>query len=183
MLLKRFGVICAALALAAASLLGIATVASAAITTVFDLNGAYSVGVPGRPVISNNNDQLTIDMSQFRRPTARGLVLSSNTIVVSFPDAATFTATLFAPNLIQWSNNTGWRKAIVVPDLEGQREGEARNTLTGAGLVLGSVRHRLDDLNCNHIDKVMSQIPAAGTPAEPGTAVNITIGDRPPICG
>src|SRR3982751_643742 len=85
---------------------GAQPVASAAVTTVFDLNGTYTDGGSARPVISNVNDILTVDMSSQHRPTATGVVITSDTILVTFPDDGTYAAKLQAPGTIRWSNGS-----------------------------------------------------------------------------
>ena len=49
-------------------------------------------------------------MSAHGRPPANGSIIDSQTIRVTFPDDATFTATLVAPRTIRWSNATAWTK-------------------------------------------------------------------------
>src|SRR5262249_11424904 len=112
----------AALALTGAAVLAAATPASArrapvavtaampAIATVFDLNGRYTDGVSARPRITDVSDRLTIDMSYAHRPTATGIVINASTILVTFPDDATYTGTLLAPGTIVWSNRSLWFK-------------------------------------------------------------------------
>jgi len=80
------------------------------IHTVFDLNGPWTAGGPQRPVISAALSSLTVDMSAFHRPPAHGSIVNASTISVTFPDDATFTGTLQAPNRIRWSNGTVWTK-------------------------------------------------------------------------
>jgi beta-lactam-binding protein with PASTA domain len=68
-----------------------------------------------------------------------------------------------------------------VPDLTGETEAQAVQALQTAGLVLGSV-HTAVDGTCENIGRVMRQNPAAGTSADLGSAVSITLGTRPRIC-
>jgi hypothetical protein len=71
----------------------------------------YWGGLPG-PRISVSGNNLTVDMSAYRRPTASGTILGPNQIRVTFPDDNTFTGTLSSnPARINWSNNTVWTKA------------------------------------------------------------------------
>jgi hypothetical protein len=102
-------------------------------TPVFNISGTYTDGGSARPVISDEGDILTVDMSSQHRPTASGVVINSDTILVTFPDIrfnsinigrppaiqiisvpdsheATFTAKLQAPGTIRWSNRSTWRK-------------------------------------------------------------------------
>ncbi|HEY7144991.1 MAG TPA: PASTA domain-containing protein [Streptosporangiaceae bacterium] len=62
-----------------------------------------------------------------------------------------------------------------VPSLIGQTQAEAASTLQAAGFTLGRVA-QVVDLTCEFIGEVKSQSPAAGTFAQPGTAVSISIG-------
>jgi alpha-tubulin suppressor-like RCC1 family protein len=66
-----------------------------------------------------------------------------------------------------------------VPDLSGDTTPQAGQALQAAGLVLGTVNTAIDNF-CNNIGTVMSQNPAAGTAVSFGSAVSITIGQRPP---
>ena len=163
------------------SLLGMATAQETDTATVFDLNGTYTDGGSARPRISNVNDILTIDMSSQHRPTATGAVINSDTIVVIFPDDATYVAKLVAPGTIRWSNNSTWQKIVttVVPDVRGDRLATARRMLIAAGLSVGRVTYVIDR-TCNDIGTVIRQNPTPGTPVEVGLAVNLSIGLRPP---
>lgn len=67
---------------------------------------------------------------------------------------------------------------VSVPNLTNQTQKQAATTLQAAGLVLGTVRNVVDR-SCLHIGVVASQSPAAGTQANPGTAVNVNIGVPP----
>ena len=78
--------------------------------TLFDLSGRWTDGGTAAPVISVRGNNLTIDMSAHGRPPAKGSIIDSQTIRVTFPDDATFTATLIAPRTIRWSNGTAWTK-------------------------------------------------------------------------
>jgi hypothetical protein len=82
------------------------------VNTVFDLNGSWSDGSPWISVIYEGATSLTVDMSDFDRPTAHGNIIDSSTIAVTFPDDQTYTGTLQGPNTIRWSNGSAWtRKA------------------------------------------------------------------------
>jgi hypothetical protein len=85
-----------------------------AAVTVFDLNGTYTDGGSARPRITDVNDVLTIDMSSQHRPTATGVVINSDTIIVTFPDDRAYRAKLVAPGTIRWSNGAEWRKLVLV---------------------------------------------------------------------
>jgi alpha-tubulin suppressor-like RCC1 family protein len=69
--------------------------------------------------------------------------------------------------------------SLTVPDLSGDTTAQAGQALQAAGLVLGTVTKAVDNY-CKHIGTVMSQNPAAGTSASPGSAVSVTIGQNPP---
>jgi hypothetical protein len=68
---------------------------------------------------------------------------------------------------------------VAVPDLGGDTPAAARSELSAAGLVVGAQTAFIDD-TCNDIGRVVSQRPAAGTLVAPGTAVDLTVGQRPP---
>ncbi|MCS6959818.1 MAG: hypothetical protein RMK91_07180 [Pseudanabaenaceae cyanobacterium SKYGB_i_bin29] len=65
--------------------------------------------VPG-PIVMQEGRNLTVDMSAYRRPTARGTLITSSQARVTFPDDATFVGTLVSPSCIRWSNGTVWTK-------------------------------------------------------------------------
>ncbi|KOU36240.1 PASTA domain-containing protein [Streptomyces sp. WM6378] len=153
---------------------------AAATPLVFDVNGTFTDGGSARPVMSDVNDVLTVDMSSQHRPTATGVVINSDTILVTFPDDATYTAKLQAPNIIRWSNGSAWQKlTLVVPDVSDDTRAVATSILNSAGFAVGRVT-TVVDRTCNHNNTVSQQTPHAGTPALPGTAVNLTIGVLPP---
>jgi hypothetical protein len=82
------------------------------VNTVFDLNGGWTDGSPWIAVIYEGPTSLTVDMSDYDRPTAHGNIIDSSTISVTFPDDQTYTGTLQGPNTIRWSNGSTWtRKA------------------------------------------------------------------------
>ncbi len=80
---------------------------------LFDLNGVWASGGVAGPVITLTGISISVDMSAYGRPAAHGKVLGASSITVTFPDAATVTGTLQAPNTIVWSNNSAWTKATV----------------------------------------------------------------------
>jgi hypothetical protein len=80
------------------------------VNTVFDLNGSWSDGSPWIAVIYEGATSLTVDMSDFDRPTAHGSIIDSSTITVTFPDAQTYTGRLQGPKTIRWSNGSTWTK-------------------------------------------------------------------------
>jgi hypothetical protein len=176
--LGRFGAFGAALALAGAGLVTTATQASAATPLVFDINGTYSDGGTARPVISNANDILTVDMSSQHRPNASGVVINSDTILITFPDDATYTAKLQPPSTIRWSNGSTWTKTVLVPNVLDKKEAQAKSILNAAGFAVSVVK--FPDTLCNNIGSVATQNPGAGASALPGATVTIRIGVRPP---
>jgi hypothetical protein len=156
-----------------------APAAPANTAAVFDLDGTYSDGGSARPVISDVNDILTVDMSSQHRPTATGVVITSDTILVTFPDDTAFAAKLQAPGTIRWSNGSTWQKTRLVPDVRGETVAGARSVLTASGFTVGTVSSFVDR-TCNNIGTVGRQVPGAGTSAVPGTAVNLSVGTQPP---
>jgi hypothetical protein len=79
--------------------------------SLFQLAGRWAAGGTPGPVISVNGRVLSVDMSAYHRPAAHGTIIDSDTISVTFPDDATFTATLQPPGTLRWSNNSTWTKA------------------------------------------------------------------------
>lgn len=82
----------------------------ATIKTVIDLNGRWTDGSTRSALISAAFTSLTIDMSAYHRPAARGSIVDGSTITVTFPDDATYTGTLQPPNTMGWSNGSAWTK-------------------------------------------------------------------------
>lgn len=68
-------------------------------------------------------------------------------------------------------------QAVVVPNLVGNTEVDAGNALTAAGLTLGTTTTASS--NTVPAGSVISQDPAAGAQAAPGSAVNLVISDGP----
>jgi hypothetical protein len=66
----------------------------------------------------------------------------------------------------------------VVPDLAGRTVAEARQALSAAGFVIGSVGTAVDN-TCNNLGVVFSQDPGANATVPVGTAVNIRLGAKP----
>jgi hypothetical protein len=158
-----------------------APAAAPAITTAFDLNGVYTDGGSARPRISDVNDILTIDMSSQHRPTATGVVVNSDTILVTFPDDATYGAKLVAPGTIRWSNGSAWQKLTlaVVPDVVGLTSAQATAAIGSAGLTA----HASNVITCDTFaGRVDHQSPSAGTQLPVGSLVNIYIAVKPKIC-
>jgi hypothetical protein len=80
------------------------------VNTIFDLNGTWSDGGPWVAVMFAGPVSLTVDMSDFDRPTAQGKIIDSSTITMTFPDDRGYTGTLTAPRTIRWSNGSTWTK-------------------------------------------------------------------------
>jgi hypothetical protein len=81
--------------------------------TVIDLNGRWTDGSTRRAVISAAYTypyELTIDMSAYGRPAAKGVIVDDSTITVTFPDDKSYTGKLQPPNTIRWSNGSAWTK-------------------------------------------------------------------------
>jgi serine/threonine-protein kinase len=68
--------------------------------------------------------------------------------------------------------------SVSVPDVRGQSVSGASATLRSANLTLGTVRSATDT-SCNYIGTVMSHSPTGGAQANWGSAVNVTVGQRP----
>jgi hypothetical protein len=155
--------------------------AMAATTTPFDLNGIYTDLGSSRLRISDVNDILTIDMSSQHRPNATGVVVNSDTILVTFPDDATYPAKLVSPGTIRWSNGSVWQKlaVVAVPDVTGLLKAQAVTALQSAGLTAVAQNRTTCDTAAGHVDQ---QIPAAGAQAVPGSLVQIFIAVKPKTC-
>jgi beta-lactam-binding protein with PASTA domain len=69
--------------------------------------------------------------------------------------------------------------APVVPNVKGDTAAAAAQALQAAGLSLGRISYATDWL-CNDIGRVLNQNPPAGATVYYGSAVAITIGQRPP---
>jgi hypothetical protein len=102
-----------------------------AIRTSIELNGAWTDGSPRNAVMSVKINALTINMSAFNRPAARGTVVNDSTITVTFPDDQTYTGQLQGPNTIRWSNGSVWTKVVrTLIDLNGHwTDGSARRAV------------------------------------------------------
>jgi hypothetical protein len=150
-----------------------ASVTTAKIATVFDLDGRYTGGGSARPRITDVSNVLTVDMSSQHRPTAVGLVLSASTIVVTFPDVnQSFQGTLVAPGRIVWDNNTEWLKLPYVPNVTGDSLKEAVAAVAAAGFTAKT----LQGTSCGSGPlSVSNQAPMAGTQADFGSQVRLTV--------
>jgi eukaryotic-like serine/threonine-protein kinase len=68
-------------------------------------------------------------------------------------------------------------KTSTIPDVESQEEGSARSTLEASGFKVRVVEQEIDDQTLDGL--VISQDPAGGQEAKPGTTVTIVIGRLP----
>lgn len=176
---RRIGALSAVLAFAATALSATPAAAGAPTTTVFKLDGTYLAIGSTLPIISRNGDALTVDMSSLGRPAAHGSVIDSDSITVTFPDDATYDGTLVEPGTIRWSNQTLWHKTKPTPKVTGLTAGRAVTTLSRTGFTRGTVTTVVIK-SCYHVGVVVTQVPSAGTPAVPGSPVDLTIGTPPP---
>lgn len=151
--------------------------AVAGTTTVFDVNGIYTDLGSARLRITDVNNILTIDMSSQHRPDATGVVINADTILVTFPDDATYPAKLVAPGTIRWSNGSVWQKlaVVAVPDVTGLMKAQAVAALQSAGLTAQAQTQ----FTCETPGSVVRQIPAAGTQVVSGSLVQIFIAMKP----
>jgi hypothetical protein len=69
--------------------------------------------------------------------------------------------------------------SILVPDVRNDRLPEAGQVLAAASLTVGQVTNVLDP-TCNNIGTVLRENPDPGTPVQAGSAVGLSIGQRPP---
>jgi hypothetical protein len=108
----------------------------ATIKTLVELNGLWTDGVRNA-AISSQFTSISVDMSAFNRPVANGSIVSGSTIKVTFPDDATYTGTLHAPNRISWSNGSVWTKVVnTVIDLNGSwTDGGPRHAVISEGVT------------------------------------------------
>jgi hypothetical protein len=83
-------------------------------TTCSPVKGTWSYQGKGIPIGHeiNRPERIVVNMSAFRRPTARGRILSNTQIEVNFPDAGTFIGTLDGQGKISWNNGTQWQATI-----------------------------------------------------------------------
>jgi hypothetical protein len=68
---------------------------------------------------------------------------------------------------------------VLVPDVRNDRLAQAGQALTAVGLIVGSVTN-VNDPTCNNIGTVLRQNPNPGTSVPQGSAVGLSIGQRPP---
>ena len=80
------------------------------IKTLMDLNGTWASGGTPGPVISVSGTAISVDMSAYKRPNARGSVVDASNITLTFPDDKAYTGKLQLPGTILWSNNSTWTK-------------------------------------------------------------------------
>ena len=68
---------------------------------------------------------------------------------------------------------------VLVPDVRNDRLAQAGQALTAVGLIVGAVTN-VRDPTCNNIGTVLRQSPNPGTSVLAGSAVGLSIGQRPP---
>jgi hypothetical protein len=88
----------------------IATSPAPVITTLIDLSGEWEAGGIRRPVIVVSGNTIIVDMFGDHRPTARGTIIDSGDIIVTFADDQILLGEIQLPASIKWSNNTVWTK-------------------------------------------------------------------------
>jgi hypothetical protein len=80
-------------------------------TRIFELNGTWTAGDGKNIPISVSGNDISVDMSAYNRPIAKGVFLNATTISINFADVkATVTGTLNPIDNIVWSNGTKWLK-------------------------------------------------------------------------
>ncbi len=72
-------------------------------------DGTWFHSGKGIPVSQISGNRIRVNMSNFRRPTAMGRILSPTQIEVTFPDDGTFIGTLNGDGQISWNNGTVWQ--------------------------------------------------------------------------
>jgi hypothetical protein len=104
-------------------------------STVVNLTGDWTDGSGRNAAISVDLSSLSVNMSAFNRPAARGSIVDWSTIEVTFPDDRTYTAQVQPPHQIRWSNNSAWTKVVnTVIDLNGDwTDGSGRTARIAAG--------------------------------------------------
>ncbi|MCX4765115.1 PASTA domain-containing protein [Streptomyces sp. NBC_01275] len=106
----------------------------------------------------------------------------SRSVFIGFTGTAAWDVTV-----LDLSSDTGFSRHLasvtasvtgvtVVPDLVGDTQAQARQELSNAGYVLGGVGSVVD---CDNVNRVSGQNPAAGTPLVQGSSVSVTIGRKP----
>lgn len=88
----------------------IATSPAPIITTLIDLSGVWDDGGFLKPVIVVSGNTIIVDMTGDHRPTARGTIIDSGNISVTFPGNQTYIGEIQLPASLKWSNNTVWTK-------------------------------------------------------------------------
>lgn len=72
------------------------------------IRGTWFYDGKGIPVSEQRGNRLRINMSNFGRPNASGVIISPTEIQVTFPDDGTFIGTVNGDGKIRWNNNTIW---------------------------------------------------------------------------
>jgi hypothetical protein len=73
------------------------------------IRGTWFYNGKGIPVSHLSGDRIRVTMSNFRRPTAMGRMISPSAMEVTFPDDGTFIGTLHGDGQIRWNNGTVWQ--------------------------------------------------------------------------
>ena len=79
----------------------------------------------------------------------------------------------FAAVLFLWTSE----ERVIVPELVGLEEAEARGVVTGLGLELGEVDRVAVDAATAEPDTVVSQLPSAGSEVDSGTEVALVVAE------
>ncbi len=156
------------------------------------LGSTISVGTPDAAsiasvvLISLAADTHTLDMNQHFVPLT--FTSAGNTLNVDMPSSSSVAPPGYYMLFIL--NSTGvpcvapfiqllsGPAPVTVPDVVGQTQDAATNTINGAGLIVGAVSTAPSTTVPQ--GSVASQIPAGGTPAAPGSSVNLVISTGPP---
>ncbi len=73
------------------------------------IRGTWFYNGKGIPVSHLSGNRIRVTMSNFRRPTAMGRMISPTAMEVTFPDDGTFIGTLNGDGQISWNNGTVWQ--------------------------------------------------------------------------
>ncbi len=150
--------------------------------TTTDRSLAQHIGLPGTVQVSAGNElsaALTADGRVFGWGVNQGVRVGNGSTAGSVRTPAQ----LPLSNVIQVSMGVAGGNAVVVPSvavpaLRGLDVVTARQVLTASGLVAGTVTG-VTDPSCNFLGLVMSSTPGAGTQVRRGSAVNLSVGQRP----
>jgi hypothetical protein len=154
-----------------------------------DINGTTGdVNDYGTPVVAVDSNTIIIEMGALyvdgNEPPLTGTLgvlevdQACNVAISLEPIRGGIVYATAAPAALGTSGGsiTGGTSQVAVPDVIGQNTATATATLTGAGLVKGTVVYQWDTTMAAGLVKV--QNPVAGTMVDPGTAVALTISCR-----